>query len=229
MQYAVRYNAFLYSQIESAAANLPRDAVCLDHGAGTGRFLSMAKAIFGKMYAVEIDANYMNELSVLGAVVTNNLSNIPDNSIDVAWSFNVLEHIEDDQQTLQQLVRVLKPGGRLVVFVPAFDCIFSKMDERVGHLRRYTLDDLFRKAMIAGAFVESARYVDSLGFLAAWLYRKTGGTGSLTASSIKLYDGMVFPLSQKLDLLTSCCFGKNVLLHATKHCHRTMQLKERGD
>jgi len=178
----------------------------------------MAKAIFGKMYAVEIDANYMIELSGLGAVVTNDLSGIPDNSIDVAWSFNVLEHIEDDQQTLKQLVRALKPGGRLVVFVPAFDCIYSKMDERVGHLRRYTLDDLFKKVTIAGAFVESTRYVDSLGFLAAWLYRITGGTGSLTENSIKLYDGMVFPLSQKLDLLTSCCFGKNVLLHATKRC-----------
>jgi len=217
MQHAVRYNAFLFSQIDAASIDANADWVCLDHGAGTGRFLRMAKSKFAKAYAVEIDANYLPGLIDMGAVTSSSLADIPDESVDVAWSFNVLEHIQDDQEVLRQLVRKLKPGGRLILFVPAFDCLYGKMDELVGHVRRYTVDDIYRKTTIAGAFVESARYVDSLGFLAAGLYKLTGGSGVLTEKSVKLYDRAVFPISRKFDLLTSCCFGKNVLVHARKY------------
>jgi hypothetical protein len=64
--------------------------------------------------------------------------------------------------------------------------------------------------------VEIARYADSLGFLAAGVYRLLGGSGVLTEKSVKFYDRAIFPLSVKLDGLTSSRFGKNVLIHAVK-------------
>lgn len=216
MEHATRYNAFLYAQIEAAAAHLPADAVCLDHGAGTGRFLGMARSRFARSFAVEIDPQYRAILGNMGAVVYSGLESVPPSSVDVAWSFNVLEHIEDDQTTLRQLVSKLKPSGRLILFAPAFDCLYSKMDERVGHVRRYTVEDLYQKTTIAGATVETARYADSLGFLAAGAYRLLGGNGVLTEKSVKFYDRAIFPLAEKLDGLTSSRFGKNVLVHAVK-------------
>lgn len=217
MCHAKRYNAYLFSKIQAASTHLPVDAVCLDHGAGTGRFLGMAQPLFARSYAVEIDEQYRAILSKTGAVVSSQLAAIPNNSVDVAWSFNVLEHIEDDQQTLRQLVSKLKPQGRLIIFVPAFNCLYSKMDERVGHIRRYSLEDLYRKTLIAGATVETACYADSLGFFAAGLYRLLGGDGVLQEKSIKLYDRAVFPLSLYLDKLTFGSFGKNALICAIKN------------
>lgn len=216
MRHARKYNEFLFAQIEAAATCLPAGAVCLDHGAGVGRFLGIAQSRFAKSYAVEIDAHYRVILANMGAVVFSNLDAIPDNSVDVAWSFNVLEHIEDDQKTLRQLVSKLKPAGRLILFVPAFNCLYSKMDERVGHVRRYTVEELYQKTTIAGAIVETAHYADSLGFLAAGVYRLLGGSGLLTEKSVKFYDRAIFPLSEKFDGLTSSRFGKNVLVHAVK-------------
>src|SRR5262249_14522534 len=52
--------------------------------------------------------------------------------------FDVLEHIEDDVAFLRSLRRLLKPGGRLYVTVPAFPPLWSAEDEHAGHFRRYT-------------------------------------------------------------------------------------------
>lgn len=217
MRHAERYNAYLFSQIQAVCTHLPVDAVCLDHGAGTGRFLGMAQPLFAKSYAVEIDEQYRTILSNMGAVVVSQLESIPNNSVDVAWSFNVLEHIEDDQKELRQLVSKLKPHGRLIIFVPAFNCLYSKMDEQVGHIRRYSLDDLYRKTIVAGATVDTACYADSLGFFAAGMYRLLGADGVLQETSIKIYDRTIFPISMCLDKLVFGSFGKNALVCAIKN------------
>ncbi|PIQ55219.1 MAG: hypothetical protein COW02_03530 [Comamonadaceae bacterium CG12_big_fil_rev_8_21_14_0_65_59_15] len=216
MQFAVRYNGYLANQILLAAADLTEDAVCLDHGAGTGRFLQMVGSKFAKSYAIEIDPDYLKNLVGNGIDARSDLSTIPDNSVDIAWSFNVLEHIEDDQGTIEQLMAKLRPGGKLVIFVPAFNCLYSKMDELVGHVRRYTVNELYAKTMAAGGNVHSASYADSIGFFAAGVYRLVGGSGVLNENSIKFYDRFVFPASLALDNATFGSFGKSVLIHAVK-------------
>ena len=216
MSYAVRYNRFLLQQLEMAVTDAPSNQSALDFGAGNGRFLSQMSSRFQTMLAVETDGEYQEILRGLNASVFAELASIPNNSVDVAWSFNVLEHIQDDQEALTELVAKLKPGGQLVIFVPAFKCLYSRMDKMVGHVRRYRIDDLRQKTINAGAFVISARYADSLGFMAAAAYRVLGGSGVLTASSIRFYDQFIFPPSTVIDKLVSPFFGKSVLLRAVK-------------
>src|SRR6185312_7274103 len=55
---------------------------------------------------------------------------------------NVLEHIEDDIGALVDLRELLEPGGRLCVFVPAFEGLYSDFDRRIGHRRRYRRSQL---------------------------------------------------------------------------------------
>jgi SAM-dependent methyltransferase len=57
-------------------------------------------------------------------------------------SSEVLEHIEQDQQAVQELARVLKPGGRLVLTFPHRKCYFTNDDRYVNHFRRYELDEM---------------------------------------------------------------------------------------
>ena len=67
---------------------------------------------------------------------------LPDNSITAIGIFDVLEHIADTQTFLAEIYRVLKPGGHLIITVPACQFLFSDYDSEIGHLRRYSKKSL---------------------------------------------------------------------------------------
>jgi len=77
---------------------------------------------------------------------------------DVLFLFDVLEHVERDLSFLQACLFHLKPGGSLIVNVPARMELFSKYDEVVGHVRRYSIPQLVKLAETAGAPVNRATY-----------------------------------------------------------------------
>lgn len=213
LDHAVNYNRFLLNQIEQAASLAPGSESLLDFGAGNGRFLGGMNGFTSK-FAVEIDPEYQVRLLQQGAIVSGSIDPVAEKSVDLAWSFNVLEHIEDDEAALSSLVARLRPGGRLVLYVPSCPLLYSKMDALVGHIRRYRKTELLRKTVRAGAIVQSCEYVDSIGYFASLAYRFGKGSGKLTQRSVALYDRIAFPLSRKLDRALSPYIGKNLLLHA---------------
>jgi hypothetical protein len=87
--------------------------------------------------------------------------------VDGVYTSNVLEHIEDDVHTLQQIRSVMKPQSNLVVYVPAFQCLYSSWDNSDGHHRRYNKKELLFKLDAAGFDVTKVIYVDTLGFFAS--------------------------------------------------------------
>jgi hypothetical protein len=89
------------------------------------------------------------------------------------------------------------------------------MDRRVGHVRRYRRSRLVRLLEQAGYSVEKARYADSLGFVAALVYRVLGSDdGSINRRALAFYDRWVFPVSVLLDRVVGRWFGKNVIVLA---------------
>jgi predicted SAM-dependent methyltransferase len=134
-----------------------------------------------------------------------------------AYTLNVLEHIVADDAAARALYEVLRPGGRLLVYVPAFNLLYSSMDRRVGHHRRYRRRTLVPLLEAAGFAIESARYCDSLGFLAALAFKAIGNReGTIAPASVSLYDRVAFPLSRVLDRVTQRFFGKNILVVARR-------------
>lgn len=69
---------------------------------------------------------------------------------DVIGAFDVLEHIEEDQQVLAQMHAALKPGGIILITVPQHPWLWSATDNRACHIRRYTETDIRRKIEMAG-------------------------------------------------------------------------------
>jgi SAM-dependent methyltransferase len=213
MKKATRYNDFLLGLIRKYSVG----AQALDHGAGAGTFAVPINRGDMTVLCMEPDSSLRIELAQSGMDVAASLEEIPDGSIDYAYTLNVLEHIKDDHEAILELYRCLKPGGRLLVYVPAFRILYSQMDRHVGHFRRYRRKPVVNLLQTVGFDVSKAYYVDSLGFLATLVYRLIGDrSGSVSSSSVAFYDSMIFPLSRIIDFLAVGSFGKNLAVVATK-------------
>jgi SAM-dependent methyltransferase len=71
-------------------------------------------------------------------------------AFDVVGAFDVLEHVEDDETVLREVLRAVRPGGGLLVTVPQHPRLWSAADDFAGHVRRYTRSELLEKAGRAG-------------------------------------------------------------------------------
>jgi SAM-dependent methyltransferase len=90
-----------------------------------------------------------------------------DERFDSVLMVNVLEHIPDDVEALRSLSRLLVPGGRIVVYVPALNALYGPWDEKVGHYRRYSLWRLGKVFEEAGLEPVELRWVNLLA-IPAW-------------------------------------------------------------
>lgn len=213
MKQAKRYNRFLLDLIRRNATGTK----VLDHGAGAGTFAIPINNSNLSVLCMEPDKELRQALISSGLDAVASLDDIPEGSVDYAYTLNVLEHIQDDQAAMASLYRCLKPGGRLLVYVPAFQLLYSRMDEHVGHFRRYRRNTLTSQLRDAGFEVGDARYVDSLGFFASLVYKLIGDrSGSVSPGSVAFYDSVIFPVSRLLDVLSFGSFGKNLLILTTK-------------
>jgi SAM-dependent methyltransferase len=77
-------------------------------------------------------------------------SPLPEGCVDGISCINVLEHIDDDVKAIQEIFRMLKPGGIAHIEVPATPSCYDIYDEHAMHHRRYKLSDLEKKASLAG-------------------------------------------------------------------------------
>lgn len=213
MKEAQNYNRFL---LDLVRRNLVGDDI-LDFGAGAGTFALPFSTTDAVVICVEPDPDLRNSLSAAGLTVYSELQAIPLSSVDCVYSLNVLEHIEDDCAALADLCDRIRPGGKIIIYVPAFNLLFSEMDRLVGHHRRYRRKELVAKMQSAGFHVATARYIDCIGFFVALLYRGIANDdGIISPSMVKIYDRFLFPLSRILDRLLLGSFGKNLLVVGTR-------------
>jgi SAM-dependent methyltransferase len=164
---------------------LPERARVLEVGCGTGHNLAMLKR-FGKVEACELDHCARALASKrLGKRVKDarlpDLSMFERNAYDLVALLDVLEHVPDDIGSLRAIHRRLKPGGALLLTVPANPWMWSAHDVAHHHFRRYTragLSNLFEQA---GFDVQLLSYFNSLLFppiAAARLLHKATGRDS---------------------------------------------------
>jgi len=214
MQEAVNYNRYLLDLVRGHA---PAHGKVLDFGAGEGQFAAPLSALGLDITALEPDQGLQQRLIRQGLPAVGSISEIRDGSYDYIYTLNVLEHIDDDAAALRSLHAKLRPGGKLLIYVPAFQILYTSMDAKVGHVRRYTREMLASRVRSAGFRIDQVVYADSLGFFATLLFKLIGNDdGIVSLGALKLYDRAIFPLSRALDLLAQRWFGKNLLLTCTK-------------
>jgi len=137
--------------------NLSTDCAILEIGSSSGYLLRDIKKAFPGVFIIGSDCipeplekialHHLNIPLIQFDLVHCPL---PDGCVDIVVALNVLEHIEDDTAALQQIFRILKPGGYAIIEVPADPELYDFYDAQLKHFRRYTLDDLSLKAKDAG-------------------------------------------------------------------------------
>ena len=195
-------------------------------GAGMGTFSKHLLDHVDRLQLVEPAENLVAELTaafsgnadvdIAAKTAEDYLGGQPEASRDCVVMVNVLEHIEDDARAMAGLFRILKPGGHLLVFVPALGWLFSAMDVALGHHRRYHKDALVALARQTGFEVVSARYFDVLGVVPWWIVYTLGGKTRFNPGLSKLYDFLVVPVGRVLEAVVPPPMGKNVVFVARK-------------
>ena len=163
--------------------NLPPGARAriLDVGCGTGANLEML-AGFGDAEGVDISEDALRFCRGRGLTRVSHgaAESLPhaDSQFDLVTALDVVEHLDDDRAGLSEMRRVLKPGGRALLFVPAFMWLWGVQDDVSHHRRRYTLPGLRAAVEGAGLAVERATYANVTFFApilaGRWLMRATG-------------------------------------------------------
>jgi predicted SAM-dependent methyltransferase len=215
MQFALRYNFFLANLITMNASKQDR---IIDFGAGTGTIAKIIRDHGFDILCIEPNTKLRNALNQkLNFKTKKNLNLVTDNSIDFFYSLNVFEHIKEDRKDLMISYKKIKQGGKLLIYVPTFPCLYSNMDREVGHFRRYTKRDLTDKISSAGFVITKIEYVDSLGFFISYLYKFLNKNGKISTKSIIFYDKYIFRISRIIDyIFAKYFFGKNLLIVAKK-------------
>jgi SAM-dependent methyltransferase len=131
--------------------------------------------------------------------------------VDTVIALNVLEHIVEDREALRALSRVVRPGGSIVLWVPAYPSLYGEFDRLVGHVRRYRPRELRAAVTEAGLRVQVLVPVNLLGGLAWWLAVRTGRTSSASERLVRWYDRLVIPAEQVLEKLLRPPFGQSLL------------------
>jgi 2-polyprenyl-3-methyl-5-hydroxy-6-metoxy-1,4-benzoquinol methylase len=148
------------------ARRLPGDGLRLvEIGCGSGGMLE-ALVRFGPARGIESDPILRERACERGLdVYPGSLPNdLPAEAggWDVVCLFDVLEHVSDEAGSLRACRRLLAPGGRIFVTVPAYAWLWSRHDELLGHQRRYTGGSLRDAAEAAGFAVERLTYFNAL-------------------------------------------------------------------
>ncbi len=144
---------------------------------------------------------------------------------DAAVMVNVLEHIADDQETIRRLAALLRPGGALLVFVPALRWLYGSLDSRVHHFRRYSRSGLARLVRRAGLELRTLHFFDAAGvapwFVAGRLLRRR----AFSAAAARLYDRAVIPLASRMERWLRPPLGKNLVCVALRPAAAALPLR----
>jgi len=150
-------NAFFYPYVITLAVT--GNAVICDVGCGSGQWLSLMRGAYPEstLYGFEIDS----ETALIAAKSATAIVHIGDflkndwgsNSFDFITFWDVLEHVTNPKEVMQEVMRLLKPNGYVVVILPDFECFYSRLfkqfwwallfDQHLYHFSRKTLSQLF--------------------------------------------------------------------------------------
>lgn len=135
-----------------------------------------------------------DKLSHMVIDITNpDIKELQKEEFDTILCVNVLEHIENDREAIENMRSIVMEGGRIILFVPAMSFLYSFMDENTGHFRRYDKDQLKSMGLSLGMQCVYQRYFNFFGIPVFYLKKIMGSKKEGTT-----FSNLVTDFSSKL-------------------------------
>jgi SAM-dependent methyltransferase len=209
---ARNYNAWITSIMEPFLGD---DPIELGSGLGDQAQLFLERGA-RRLTVSDLDTNRVAGLKLRFAgdprvaVRHLDLTAAPTGDHSAALTVNVLEHIEDDLEALRGGARLVRPGGAVVVFTPAFEFAMSRFDREIGHYRRYTKAKLRERFTEAGLRPEKVHYVNAPGLIAWVSMMRLLSRRPQAGRALRAWDSGVIPLTRRLESRIRPPFGQSV-------------------
>jgi SAM-dependent methyltransferase len=159
--------------IESSSRKTPLRL--LDIGCGTGATIAHLRR-YGLVQGIDMSPLALRYCRERGEsrVACASATHLPfgGETFDIITALDVIEHLDDDLRGVQEIRRVLQPGGNALIFVPAFQALWGPNDTQSGHKRRYRLGELRQLIETAGLNIRMINYANVAMFLPIWFGRK---------------------------------------------------------
>jgi SAM-dependent methyltransferase len=151
----------------------PRPGKVLDVGCGAGKLLAELKPLGWQVEGVDLVVTQGRRRGLNLKQVNLQTQPLPfaKNQFDLVVCLDTLEHMADDRRLTAEMARVAKPGGTVIISVPAYPWLFSYWDKMLGHYRRYTKKTLLRATVHSGLKLKFSSYFFSFLLLPAILVR----------------------------------------------------------
>lgn len=188
----------------------------IEIGSGLGDYALEWAPYFGRFTATEADPDRLVALKErLSGHETVHIRQmlLPTEEVNThsgAVSYNVLEHIEDHVGALRSMARLVRPGGRIVLIVPAFPFAMSPVDIATGHVRRYTKKSMRNALTEAGLTIERVQYLNALGLIGYYMATSVFRLVPKEGPMVKLYDRFVLPVTRAAEQVVKPPFGQSV-------------------
>lgn len=217
MSQAVWYNQWTLKKFEPFLKG-----EILEVGCGIGSF-TQTLAKYDSVWVIDINQNYLEKVrKKLGIKVKSGFGDIEKGEyffgkkeFDCIISLNVLEHIKDDRKALKNIYSLLKSNGYLILLVPAHDFLYGKIDQSIGHFRRYNKKVLEEILTKIGFKIIKIKTLNFLGAIGWWISSKLLSNSRVDESKIRIFN-FIAPFVLRIEDLVEPPFGTSMLIIAKK-------------
>ena len=209
---AENYNKYVADLFFS---NIDKTENILDFGAGYGLITEKFKKKGYKISAVEINKTALEKLNDKNIDSYNLIEKVP-KSINCIISLNVLEHIEDDDKYIKKFYNHLPQDGKLILYLPSSNLIWTELDDMVNHKRRYSKSGIVELLNSNSFEIEKIFFVDFTGWIVLFFLKMFRVKLDFDKRKIKFYDKFIFRTFKFTDYFFKNIIGKNLFIVASK-------------
>lgn len=211
MSQAVWYNRWTLERFKSF---LKGDI--LEVGCGIGNFTKTLLK-FGNIWSIDIDDAYIkhakkhvqNKAQIGFGNIEKGVYFFGKEQFDSIVCLNVLEHIKDDNKSLNNIYNLLKPGGHLILLVPAHPNLYGSIDKAIGHYRRYRKGKIVRLFEKNNFKIILLKKINFLGALGWWFSGKILRNKKVDEEKLKIFNlfaPFALPIEEKVEPLIGTSF-----------------------
>lgn len=194
----------------------------LEVGCGIGNFtLDLSK--YGRITAIDIDQDLIEKLTKKrNPKIDTGYGDIEkgkyffkEKKFDSVVCINVLEHIQDDTNALNNIFKLLEKEGHLILLVPIYNFLYGEIDKSIGHFRRYNPKALVKKMQEIGYIIISQKILNFAGAIGWFISGRILKNKQITENKIKLFNLLV-PILLGLENFLEPPLGTSILIIAKR-------------